>query len=140
MWQESTLQKVARTDLNPPPDPSQEQARDILAQWKAHSHAAETNSQFEFEQASRMADLFKVLSDPTRVNIVQALIRNAEMRVRDIAEEVQASQSSVSHHLRILRHFRLVRAQRAGRDVLYSPNDSHVELLLQVCAEHLSGQ
>jgi DNA-binding transcriptional ArsR family regulator len=115
------------------------EARDILAQWKAHSLAVETNSLTGPELAVRAAELFKVLSDPTRVRIIQALIENEETRVRDLAEMVGMSQSSVSHHLRILRHFRLVRTRREGKEAYYSPDDAHVELLLRVCVEHITS-
>ena len=84
-----------------------------------------------------MAEVFKVLSDPTRVSAIQALIRGEEMCVRDLAREVQMSQSSVSHHLRILRHFHLVRTRRTGREILYRPADDHVETLLRVCLDHV---
>jgi ArsR family transcriptional regulator, lead/cadmium/zinc/bismuth-responsive transcriptional repressor len=84
-----------------------------------------------------MAEVFKVLSDPTRVNMIQALIRGEEMCVRDLARQVQMSQSSVSHHLRILRHFHLVRTRRTGREILYMPDDDHVGTLLRVCLDHV---
>jgi DNA-binding transcriptional ArsR family regulator len=115
------------------------EARDILAQWKAHSVAVETNSLSGPDLAARIAELFKVLSDPTRVQIIQTLIEDQDTRVRDLAESVGMSQSSVSHHLRILRHFRLVRTRRDGKEVYYSPDDAHVELLLRLCAEHITS-
>jgi DNA-binding transcriptional ArsR family regulator len=119
---------------------SDEQALDILAQWKAHSLAtqAEAERSTGCEEAARVADLFKVLADPTRVLAIQALIAGGEMCVRDIANAVAMSQSSISHHLRILRHFQLVRARRSGREIYYSPDDVHVELLLNVCRDHLN--
>ncbi len=115
------------------------EARDILAQWKAQSLAPEPDTPAGPELVSRMAELFKVLSDPTRVQIIQTLIEDEETRVRDMAEAVGMSQSSVSHHLRILRNFRLVRTRRVGKEVYYSPDDDHVELLLRLCAEHITS-
>ena len=88
-------------------------------------------------EAARVADVFKVLGDPTRVLIVQALIQAGGLCVNHLAEAVGMSQSSVSHHLRILRHFDLIRNERRGREVFYSPNDAHVEQLVLVCAEHV---
>jgi len=126
-----------------PPDEaekSDEQAQDILAQWRAHSLAGQADPEFlaGSDEATRIAELFKVLSDPTRVFTIQALIHGGELCVRDLAVAVNMSQSSVSHHLRILRHFHLVRARRSGREIYYSPDDVHVELLLNVCLEHLN--
>ena len=115
------------------------EARDILAQWKAHSLAAENSSLPAAELAVRAAETFRVLSDPTRLRILQTLLLQEEMRVGDLADHVEMSQSAVSHHLRILRHSRLVRTRRAGREIYYAPDDSHVELLLRVCAEHVTS-
>jgi ArsR family transcriptional regulator, lead/cadmium/zinc/bismuth-responsive transcriptional repressor len=89
------------------------------------------------EEASRVAELFKVLSDPTRVLILQALIEHRELCVHDLASVVGMSQSSVSHHLRLLRTFRVIKNRRAGREVYYRPDDDHVEQLIGVCVEHL---
>jgi DNA-binding transcriptional ArsR family regulator len=118
-------------------DAAHEQARDILAQWRAHTLAIEEDPEIGLENAARIAEVFKVLSDPTRVYILQVLIKEGESCVRDLAEHVEMSQSSVSHHLRILRHFRLVRSQRRGRQVLYTSEDSHVERLMRICLDHL---
>ncbi|MFH0916216.1 MAG: metalloregulator ArsR/SmtB family transcription factor [bacterium] len=130
----SPQEKTAADDLQ---DRSQEQARDILAQWRAYTLSVTNNSQAGLEDATRMAEVFKVLSDPTRVHIIQVLIRGEDKCVRDLAEEVEMSQSSVSHHLRILRHLRLVRARRQGREVFYAHDDPHVEMLLRECLDHL---
>jgi len=47
------------------------------------------------------------------------------------------SPSAVSHHLRILRHFDLIRYRRDGREVYYRPHDEHVAQLIGVCSEHI---
>lgn len=88
--------------------------------------------------AERVADLFKVLGDPTRVLILQALVQSGELCVHQLAEVVGMSQSSVSHHLRLLRNFDLIRARRSGREVYYRPDDDHVEQLIGVCVEHVA--
>lgn len=87
--------------------------------------------------AERVADLFKVLGDPTRVLILQALITADELCVHELAAEVAMSPSAVSHHLRILRHFDLIRHRRDGREIYYRPHDEHVERLIGVCSEHI---
>lgn len=89
------------------------------------------------EHAERVADLFKVLGDPTRVLILQALIGADELCVHELAAAVNMSPSAVSHHLRILRHFDLIRHRRDGREVYYRPHDEHVEQLIGVCSEHI---
>ena len=89
------------------------------------------------EHAERIADLFKVLGDPTRVRILQALIEVDELCVHELAAAVGVSPSAVSHHLRILRHFDLIRHRRDGREVYYGPHDEHVAQLIGVCSEHI---
>ncbi|MCL5997153.1 MAG: metalloregulator ArsR/SmtB family transcription factor, partial [Chloroflexi bacterium] len=61
------------------------------------------------DTASRVAELFSALGDPTRVRIIAALMRG-EVNVSDLAAAVAMSTSAVSHQLRNLRQMRLVRA------------------------------
>ena len=86
-----------------------------------------------------LADLFKVLGDPTRIRIVQQLL-NKEMCVMDIAEAMGMGQSAISHQLRVLRQARLVAFRKEGKTVYYSLNDEHVVMLLSQGIEHVSHQ
>lgn len=86
-----------------------------------------------------LADLFKVLGDPTRIRIVQQLL-NKEMSVTDIAESMGMGQSAISHQLRVLRQARLVTFRKEGKTVMYSLNDEHVVMLLSQGIEHVSHQ
>lgn len=84
-----------------------------------------------------LADVFKVLGDPTRLRILRVLM-NQEVCVRDIADELGMGQSAVSHQLRILRDARLVQFRREGKTVYYSLADAHVFTLLDVGLEHVA--
>ena len=84
-----------------------------------------------------MADVFKVLGDPTRLRILRVLM-NQEVCVRDIADKLGMGQSAVSHQLRILRDARLVQFRRDGKTVYYSLADAHVFTLLDVGLEHVA--
>ena len=84
-----------------------------------------------------LADVFKVLGDPTRLRILRVLM-NQEVCVRDIADELGMGQSAVSHQLRILRDARLVQFRRDGKTVHYSLADAHVFTLLDVGLEHVA--
>jgi len=90
--------------------------------------------------AERMAAVFKVLADPSRCRLVAALIEAGEICVCDLAATVGMSESSVSHHLRVLRTSGLARARREGRMVFYSPDDAHIEHLLALTREHVQHQ
>lgn len=87
------------------------------------------------EMVQSVADTFKVLGDPTRLRIVDALSRS-ELCVCDLALIVGASQSTVSHSLRALRQMRLVRYRKDGKIAYYSLDDDHIERLLGLAFTH----
>ena len=83
-----------------------------------------------------LADLFKVFSDTTRIKILYSLM-SGERRVADIADTIGATQSAVSHQLRILKTARLVKFQRDGKNVLYSLVDDHVYTMIAQGMNHV---
>ena len=84
------------------------------------------------EDVRSVAETFRMLGDPTRVKILDAL-GGGELCVNDLAARVGISESAVSHQLRLLRTMRLVRARREGRLAFYAVDDHHIlELLKQV--------
>jgi DNA-binding transcriptional ArsR family regulator len=87
-------------------------------------------------QVEDLAETFRVLGDPTRVRILDAL-SGGELCVCDIASLVNMSESAVSHQLRLLRTMRLVRPRRAGRQVFYSVDDHHILDLLTLASTHV---
>lgn len=89
-------------------------------------------------EAARLAELFKLLGDPTRARILDALRVAGELCVGDLAEVVATPESTVSHALRLLRTAGVVRNRREGRTVHYSLDDDHVVDLLERSLRHLS--
>lgn len=87
--------------------------------------------------AGSLAELFKALGDPTRVKILFALMKR-ELCVCDIAAVINASESSVSHQLRILRTLKLIKFRRDGKVLYYSLDDAHVEKLFGQGLEHVT--
>jgi len=83
-----------------------------------------------------VAEVFKLLGDPTRVRLVDAL-SHGERCVCDLAALVGLSESAISHQLRLLRSARLVRVRRAGRLAYYSLDDHHVVGLLHDTRKHV---
>ena len=83
-----------------------------------------------------VAEVFKLLGDPTRVRLVDAL-SHGERCVCDLASLVGISESAVSHQLRLLRGARLVRVRRTGRLAFYSLDDHHVVGLLHDTRKHV---
>ena len=89
------------------------------------------------ESSAQVADLFRLLSDPGRVQILRALLEAGELCVCDLAAVVDMAESTVSHSLRLLRTSGIVRNRRSGRQMFYSLDDAHVRLLLDVSVEHV---
>jgi DNA-binding transcriptional ArsR family regulator len=83
-----------------------------------------------------VADVFRLLGDPTRVRLVDALT-HGERCVCDLATLVGLSESAVSHQLRLLRAAHLVRVRRAGRLAFYSLDDHHVVGLVHDTRKHV---
>jgi DNA-binding transcriptional ArsR family regulator len=88
------------------------------------------------DTVSAVADVFKLLGDPTRVRLVDAL-SHGERCVCDLAALVGLTESAVSHQLRLLRGARLVRVRRAGRQAFYSLDDHHVLGLVHDTRKHV---
>jgi ArsR family transcriptional regulator, lead/cadmium/zinc/bismuth-responsive transcriptional repressor len=84
-----------------------------------------------------VSETFRVLGDPTRVRILDALA-DGELCVCDIAALVRISESAVSHQLRLLRGMRLVRPRRSGRLVYYALDDQHIIELLRQAGTHVA--
>lgn len=88
------------------------------------------------DTATRIADLFKALSDPTRVRII-GLLAHTELCVGNLARLLGMSQPAVSHQLRVLRNLRIVRARKSGRHVFYTLMDEHIRDLFDQSLAHI---
>jgi ArsR family transcriptional regulator len=75
-----------------------------------------------------LAETFKILGDPTRLNIIH-LLSKQELCVCHLALLLNATNSLVSHQLRILRNLRLVKVRREGQMAFYSLDDDHIRHL-----------
>jgi|SRR5690349_7502859 ArsR family transcriptional regulator len=70
-------------------------------------------------QPARAAELFHALSDETRLGILE-MLRGGERCVCDLQDELEAAQSRLSFHLRVLKEAGLVTDRREGRWSYYS--------------------
>ena len=84
-----------------------------------------------------LSETFKILSDPTRLNIVVALSKE-ELCVCDLAALLGMTDSAISHQLRLLKNFRLVRYRKKGKMAYYSVDDEHIEDLIRIAFRHIS--
>jgi DNA-binding transcriptional ArsR family regulator len=65
-------------------------------------------------------DVFKALADPTRRALYERLARDGEQTVHALTHRAGVSQPAVSKHLGVLKHAKLVRDRREGRETHYS--------------------
>lgn len=89
------------------------------------------------DKTFELADMFKMLGDPTRLRIVIATLE-APIAVSDIAERLGLSLSLVSHHLRLLRAARLVTPDRRGKQIFYRIHDQHVAHVISDMIAHVN--
>lgn len=87
-------------------------------------------------EIERVSQIFKMLSDVTRLKIVLSL-KTSEKNVTSIAESVAMEQSAVSHQLKLLRANRVVKSRREGKTVVYSLDDEHVIDILDETFQHI---
>jgi DNA-binding transcriptional ArsR family regulator len=90
------------------------------------------------EEAVDLAEMFRLLGDPTRVRILFTLLEAGELCVCDIAAVVETTETKVSQAMRLLRAAGVVRNRRDGRNVYYRLDDAHIAMLLNLSREHLS--
>ena len=88
------------------------------------------------DQAIELAEMFRLLGDPSRLRIVIACL-DAPVCVSELAARTRLSPSLVSHHLRLLRAGRLLRAERHGKQVFYAPADEHVRCTISDMLAHV---
>lgn len=88
------------------------------------------------EEIKALSNIFKALSDPTRLKIIYILSKSS-FCVCDIAEILNMTQSAISHQLRILRDLKLVKFKREGKLVIYSLDDDHVLQLFEQGLDHV---
>ena len=81
------------------------------------------------DQANLIAEVFRMLADPTRIRVLFALT-GGESSVNELAERVGKPAPSVSQHLAKLRMARLVRTRRSGTTIHYSLENEHVRQLV----------
>lgn len=83
-----------------------------------------------------LAEFFKVFGDATRIRILRLLLQG-EKNVGELAEEMDMTQSAVSHQLRVLRQNDLVKYHKEGKTVYYSLDDGHVRTVLEQGTVHI---
>ena len=77
-----------------------------------------------------LVQLFKLLSDDTRLRILYQLTRQPELHVRALCELLEESQPAVSHHLALLREAGVIDRRREGKHNFYALRTARFTALL----------
>jgi DNA-binding transcriptional ArsR family regulator len=83
------------------------------------------------ELQSFKAQFFRALAHPTRIQILEALVRR-DRTVQELQEELALDQPIVSQQLAVLRHQGIVSARKEGSSVRYALRDPLLGALLDV--------
>ncbi len=84
-----------------------------------------------------MAQLHKIMGDPTRCKLIFALYQN-ELCVCDLANILSMTKSSISHQLSKMRTSGVVKCRREGKEVYYSLDDDHIAEIFSLSMTHIS--
>ncbi len=84
----------------------------------------------------KMSLFLKVMADSTRVKILFA-IKDKPKSVNEIVDVVGATQSAVSHQLRIMRNVNIVETSRSGNKIYYSLADNQISKILTIVQSHI---
>lgn len=90
------------------------------------------------DEIEELAQVFKALSDPTRLRLVRLLAEHeGALCVNALAHKLGVTQSAVSQHLRVLRQARLVEGARHGYHVHYALDQDRLEQYKAIVRETL---
>jgi ArsR family transcriptional regulator, lead/cadmium/zinc/bismuth-responsive transcriptional repressor len=88
------------------------------------------------DEAIDLAEIFRLMGDASRLRIILACLKDP-ICVSEIAAQTKLSPSLVSHHLRLLRSARVLRAERQGKQVFYVAADQHVRSVITDMVAHV---
>ena len=86
-----------------------------------------------------LVQVFKLLSDETRLRILLYLLREGELHVTALCDKLGQSQPAVSHHLALLRVAGLIEARRDGKHNYYSVRKTHFHRIMQELFQSISS-
>lgn len=90
-----------------------------------------------YDNVMRLANTLSVLGEAARLSIVVYLM-DKPASVGEITEFLGMSQPAISHHLRLLKDARILKAEKKGKQVYYSLKDNHVKNIIESGLVHMS--
>ncbi len=86
----------------------------------------------------RLADRFRLLSDPTRLRIISELHASGELSVGEIVARIESSYATVSKQLALLRAHQTVARRREGTTAYYRIVDPSLDEVCRVVCKSLN--
>lgn len=87
------------------------------------------------EKVMHKSELLKAIANPVRLCILNQLSENGEMRVSDMQECIEASQSVISQHVRKLKDLGILGLRRDGTSSYYSLEDEAVRKIVKTAMD-----
>ncbi|HEX7733660.1 MAG TPA: metalloregulator ArsR/SmtB family transcription factor [Ktedonobacteraceae bacterium] len=128
------------TKLQPASQGDPAEFADVCQQRGVHPEhvLAVRRNLLQVEAARQVASLFAMLADPTRLQVVYALLNapEGELCVCDLAAGLGRDDTTISHQLRVLRNQHIVTMRKTGRVVYYRLVDEHIRQVLALGLDH----
>ena len=106
-----------------------------------HDHHSAMEKDFDHMPAAEAfgvtADLFKLMSDPTRIRLFW-LLCHCEECVLNLSVMMNMSSPALSHHLKLRKACGLIVCRREGKEVYYRASDSAEAEALHHVIEHVA--
>lgn len=87
------------------------------------------------DKLKRISRMMKTIGHPSRLLIVDLLLKLGKLPVRDISETIDISQSNTSQHLKALEDIEILYSERQGTSVYYGILNMSVAKLMQCVNE-----
>ncbi|WP_225434243.1 ArsR/SmtB family transcription factor [Peribacillus tepidiphilus] len=91
---------------------------------------------FHMEEISNMTKLFKALADETRMKIAIALLKEQELCVCDVANIIDSTVATASHHLRFLNNIGVAKKRKEGKLIFYSLDNEYIKKFLLLALDY----
>ncbi|MGH9011457.1 MAG: ArsR/SmtB family transcription factor [Acidimicrobiia bacterium] len=89
--------------------------------------------------AQDLAEFFRVLGDPTRIEILRLLVGGQEVACTKLEQILPISKSTISYHIKALKSVGLIRVRKDGRYYHYTLQRDRLDALLPGIADVMSS-
>lgn len=78
------------------------------------------------EDFQKIINFLKIINEPNRLKIL-CFLKVKEQCVCDVWKKFDLPQNLVSHHLKVLKDFGLIKSEQDGRKIIYSSNKKMIQ-------------